>query len=64
VKLVEWDSKRPQPYVTEFGDNAFEMLPGEEETEVLSWRLPSGANAPRGALIVDGANVRESKMEF
>jgi hypothetical protein len=33
---VEWDSKRPQPYVTEFGDNAFEMLPGEER----QWPCP------------------------
>jgi beta-mannosidase len=61
---VEWDSHAPQPYLTEFGDNAFEMLPGEEKTVALSWRLPSGTSSASGTLIVDGANVTPSKVSF
>lgn len=61
---VEWDFHGETPYLTEFNDNAFEMLTREEKTVVLSWRMPSGINASRGKLIVDGANVRESKVEF
>lgn len=61
---VEWNSKLPQPYLTEFSDNAFEMLPGEEKTVTLSWRMPGGTGTPSGTLIVDGANVAESKLHF
>jgi beta-mannosidase len=61
---VEWNSKAPQPYLTEFDDNAFEMLPGEEKSVALSWRLPAGSASPSGTLIVDGANVSQSKVNF
>jgi beta-mannosidase len=61
---VEWDAKTPQPYLTEFSDNAFEMLPGEERAVTLSWRLPSGAGSASGKLIVDGANVTQSTLDF
>ena len=61
---VEWDTKAPQPYLTEFGDNCFEMLPGEERTITLSWRMPAAAGSPTGTLIVDGANVEQSVVSL
>ncbi|MFZ3215575.1 MAG: sugar-binding domain-containing protein [Candidatus Acidiferrales bacterium] len=61
---VEWNAKAPQPYFTEFSDNAFEMLPGEEKTITLSWKTPAGAGTPSGTLIVDGANVTQSRLQF
>jgi beta-mannosidase len=61
---VEWNSKSPAPYLTEFDDNAFEMLPGEERVVHLSWRAPTGGGTPTGTLIVDGANVTQSKLNF
>lgn len=57
---IEWDTKAPQPYLTEFSDNCFEMLPGEQRTISLSWRMPAGAGSPAGTLIVDGANAVQS----
>jgi hypothetical protein len=61
---VEWDTKTPEPYLTEFDDNAFEMLPGEERTVRLSWRTPSARGGGSGELVVDGANVRQTKLRF
>ena len=61
---VEWSSRSPEPYLTEFSDNAFEMLPGEERTIALSWRMPAGAGSPAGKLIVDGANVTQSAVSL
>ncbi len=61
---MEWDSRTAAPYLTEYSDNAFEMLPGEEKTVKLSWRLPDGASTPSGTLIVDGANAAQSKLNF
>lgn len=61
---VEWDTKTPEPYLTEFDDNAFEMLPGEERTVRLSWRTASARGGGSGELVVDGANVRQTKLRF
>jgi beta-mannosidase len=59
---MEWDPKGPQPYLTEFSDNAFEMLPGEEKTIVLSWRMVAPEQHPSGTLIVDGANATQVQV--
>lgn len=59
---VEWDSKTPQPYLTQFDDGAFEMLPGEEKIVGFSWRMPDGSGAASGTLIVDGANVMPTEV--
>lgn len=61
---VEWGSQAPQPYLTEFSDNAFEMLPEEERTVVLTWRMPANPGSCSGKLFVDGANVAQSSVAF
>jgi uncharacterized membrane protein len=54
---VEWADDKPAPYLTEFSDNAFELLPGEEKQIVLSWRMSVPNSVPAGFLVVDGANA-------
>jgi len=61
---VEWGTEKTAPYLTEFNDNAFELLPGEEKTIHVSWRLADDAGAPVGVLVVDGENADPVRIQI
>lgn len=54
---VEWSADGRQPYLTEFTDNDFELLPNESREIVVEWRSKFQGEIPNGELIVDAANA-------
>jgi beta-mannosidase len=56
---AEWDGESPRiPYLVLYGDNYFDLAPGEVRKIDLTLLFPQGAAGPvSGKLTVDGANV-------
>lgn len=58
---VEWDG--PQPYLSLYSDNYFDLLPGEAKTVTLEVKFPEKLAAPaHGRLIVAGSNVEAREI--
>jgi len=55
----KWDGDASgAPYLTIYGDNYFDLLPGEEMTVTVEMRLSQGRPGPvEGTLVVEGSNV-------
>ncbi len=60
---AEWDAKGPEPYTTEFSDNAFDLLPHEEKNVVVEWRVHAkNVGDSFGRVIVDGVNLKAKEI--
>jgi hypothetical protein len=58
---AEWDG--PQPYMSLYSDNYFDLLPGEQRSVSLELAFPGNITTPaRGRLIVEGSNVAASEI--
>jgi uncharacterized membrane protein len=57
---IEWDG--PQPYLSLYNDNYFDLFPGESRQVSLELSFPGKLTAPaRGRLIVSGSNLEASE---
>jgi hypothetical protein len=58
---AEWEG--PQPYMSLYGDNYFDLLPGERRLISLELAFPENITTPaRGRLIMEGSNVVPSEI--
>jgi beta-mannosidase len=58
---IEWDG--PQPYISLYGDNYFDLLPGESKSISLELKFPEKLDAPaHGRLIVAGSNLAATEI--
>jgi hypothetical protein len=58
---AEWEG--PQPYMSLYSDNYFDLLPGEQRSISLELAFPGNITTPaRGRLIVEGSNVAGSEI--
>jgi hypothetical protein len=58
---VEWDG--PQPYMSLYSDNYFDLLPGESNPVSLALAFPEKLTAPaHGRLIVAGSNLAATEI--
>ncbi len=56
-----WDG--PQPYLSLYGDNYFDLLPGEQKEISLQLEFPGNLHAPaHGKLLVAGSNLPQSEI--
>lgn len=60
----EWPSAGPKPYLAEFSDNDFEMMPSESREIELTWRTSTPNQPVAGTLVVNAANASETKLAF
>jgi beta-mannosidase len=61
---AEWSSPENQaPFLVIYGDNYFDLMPGETKEITLDFRLSEAANqSARGRLIVEGSNVAQKEI--
>jgi hypothetical protein len=60
----EWPSAGPKPYLAEFSDNDFEMMPNESREIELNWRTSAANQQVAGQLVVNAANAPEARLAF
>ena len=60
----EWPQAGPKPYLAEFNDNDFELLPGESKEIDLTWKTSTPNQQVSGTLVVNAANAPETRMAF
>lgn len=61
---MEWTGDGPQPYLSEFSDNDFELMPRETREIELEWRGAKSGRPVKGTLIVKAANSVETRLAF
>lgn len=59
---VDWSAAGRRPYLIEFTDNDFELLPNESREIVVEWRSKVHSEVPNGELIVDAANAQQVRL--
>jgi hypothetical protein len=60
----EWPSAGPKPYLAEFNDNDFELMPNESRDIELTWRTSTSNQQVAGKLVVNAANAPEARLAF
>jgi beta-mannosidase len=58
---AEWQGAGTKPFLTEFSDDDFELMPKEAKEIAVEWR---GASGQAGTLVVDAANAAEVRVAF
>jgi hypothetical protein len=56
---ADWSGTAKPPYLTEFADNDFELLPNESREIVVQWRSKVLSEVPNADLIVDAVNAQQ-----
>ncbi len=60
----EWPGAGPKPFLAEFNDNDFELMPNETREIELTWRTTDPKQQVAGALVVNAANAPEVRLAF
>jgi len=60
---IEWEDQTGQAPVAMYGDNYFDLFPGEEKEVTVELETPAAqAGTTKGTLIVEGTNVAEIRI--
>lgn len=60
---MEWEDANRQPFLVLYGDNYFDLFPGEKKRVTMEFRTPGTFAGPaKGTLIVEGTNVPETRV--
>jgi beta-mannosidase len=60
----EWPAAGPRPFLAEYSDNDFELMPNEFREIDLTWRTTVPEQRVAGTLIVNAANAPEVRLAF
>jgi hypothetical protein len=59
---IDWQGERPKPFLTEFSNGDFELLPGESKEIEVEWRTTDPNQPATGILVVAAANAPETRL--